>query len=273
MSKTIGIIQARMGSHPLPGKILAPLAGRPLIAQLWARVGQARVDDWWLATSAHPSDDVTEAWGFELGLRVFRGEEHDVLSRFLAIGSETGADWIVRVTADNPFTDAAAIDTLIEARNAKKAQAARADLVRYRGGLTLEPAKSGAETSGATSSAHSSPHLPIGYGVELARLASLERAAEIIKPDEFHHRVHVTSWLSAEGGVLEVPAPEDWPDRPNWRWTVDTYEDLAMARCAFRVFGCEAPTIDYPTMVARLDAHPEIPAMNDHLRQKRLEEG
>lgn len=59
--KTIGIIQARMGSERLPGKILAPLGGRPLLAQLCSRIRPARVDEWWLATTSDPADDVTEA--------------------------------------------------------------------------------------------------------------------------------------------------------------------------------------------------------------------
>lgn len=261
MSKTIGIIQARMGSERLPGKILAPLGGWPLLELLWLRVARARVDEWWLATSAHPSDDVTAAWGFELGLGVFRGEEQDVLSRFLAVGAKTGADWIVRVTADNPFLDARVIDALLDARDDKSEQAARADLLQHRGGLPLPTLERG------------TPHLPVGYGVELARRSALERAASQIPPDASHHRVHVTSWLASQGGVLEIPTPADWPDRGSWRWTVDTVEDLAMARSAFHLFGSEAAEIDYPDMVARLDAQPEIPAMNAHVRQKALEQG
>lgn len=84
----------------------------PLIAQLCARTRRARVNECWLATSSDPADDVTEAWRFELGLRVFRGESRDVLSRFLAIGAEAGAEWIVRLCADNPFLDAKRIDIL-----------------------------------------------------------------------------------------------------------------------------------------------------------------
>jgi spore coat polysaccharide biosynthesis protein SpsF len=268
MGTTIGIIQARMGSERLPGKILAPLGGRPLLDRLVSRIERARVAQWWLATSEHPSDDVTAAWGFELGLRVFRGAERDVLSRFLAIAAETGAEWLVRVTADNPFLDARLIDHLLDARDAKSEAAGGADLVRHRGGIQLPAA-----TNATVAAEPVSPHLPIGYGVELARRAALETAAQAIPSDAFHHRVHVTSWLASQGRVLEVPTPADWPDRGRWRWTVDTDADLAMARSAFRLFGYEATSIDYPTMVARLDAQPEIPALNAHVRQKALEAG
>jgi len=287
LGKTIGVIQARMGSERLPGKIIAPLGGRPLLAQLVSRIGPARVDEWWLATSSDPADDVTEAWGFELGLRVFRGEHDDVLSRFLAIGNEADAEWILRVTADNPFLDAKLINVLLDARDGSE-ESKHADVIRLRGGLPLcaqnpEPElKSDTET---TSLPTTSPGLPLGYGVELVRLSALERADKEIPEDQFHHRVHVTSWLAANrspngagihsvsGRFCDVPTPAGWPDRSDWRWTISTYEDLAMARSAFRVFGLETATIDYPTMVAHLDAHPEIAAMNRHIDPKALEEG
>ncbi len=272
MGKTIGVIQARMKSERLPGKILAPLGGRPLLAQLCARVCPARVDEWWLATTSDPADDVMEAWGFELGLRVFRGERRDLLSRFLMIGTEAGADWIVRVIADNPFLDASLIDMLIDALGGSD-DAKRADVIELRGGILL-----GQESKACDGRSTMSPGLPLGYAAELIRRSALERADKEIPPDQSHHRLHVTSWLRTgqgrdETAICEVPTPDTWPNRPDWRWTVDTYEDLAMARSAFRVFGLEAAVIDYPTMVARLDAHPEISGMNQHIDRKSLEDG
>lgn len=268
MGGTIGIIQARMGSERLPGKILAPLAGRPVLGLLVDRIRNARVDEWWLATSSDPADDVTEAWGFELGLRVFRGHPTDVLSRFVAIGQETGVDWMIRATADNPFLDAPVVDCLIETRDQDE-RAKRADAIRLEGGLPLSSGSGGLETSGP----ERSPRLPIGYGVELVRRSALAQAQQEIPANEPHHRVHVTSWLYARARVESFPTPPGWPDRPDWRWTLDTYEDLAMARSAFRAFGPCADTIDYPAMVAQLDEHPEIVAMNRHIPQKSLEEG
>lgn len=251
-----------MGSERLPGKILAPLGGRPALALLVGRIRAARVDDWWLATSSDPADDVTEAWGFELGLRVFRGDPTEVLQRFLAVGAETRADWLVRVTGDNPFLDAPVIDRLIEARDDCEAAKA-AELLRLHGGLPVE----------TEDGVRSAPRLPLGYGVELVRRDALERADRAIPAAEPWHRVHVTSWLAAHGRIHEAPTPVDWPDRPGWRWTIDTYEDLAMARSAFRLFGERGLAIDYPEMVRRLDVHPEITAMNAHVAQREVEDG
>lgn len=253
MAKTVGIIQARMRSERLPGKILSPLCGRPLLALLATRVARARVAEWWLATTSDPADDVTEAWGFELGLRVFRGHATDVLSRFLAVADETGADWLVRATADNPFVDAPLVDALVDARDevlgAKTAGVEGIESFRPRGGR------------------------PVGYGVELVRADALRRASAAIPANQGFHRSHVTSWLTVNGRLESVALPESWPLRGEWRWTIDTYEDLAMARSAFRLFGSEAATIDYPAMVRLLDGMPEIAAMNAHIVQKKLEEG
>ncbi|MEZ4332218.1 MAG: NTP transferase domain-containing protein [Myxococcota bacterium] len=271
MTKTVCIIQARMRSERLPGKILAPLGGRPLLALLATRIARAKVDERWLATSSDPADDVTEAWGFELGLRVYRGHPTDVLSRFLAVAEETGADWLVRVTADNPFLDAPLIDALIAERDALAERAIKKEAVAVEVGIAA---------GGGEDQAVLTPDLirpaagrPIGYGVELVQADALRRAARAIPTTAFHHRVHVTSWLSVHGRIQSVALPAEWPSRPSWRWTVDTYEDLAMARSAFRLFASEAATIDYPTMVRLLDGVPEIAAMNAHIAQKKLEEG
>jgi spore coat polysaccharide biosynthesis protein SpsF len=245
----VGIIQARLGSSRLPAKILAPLAGRPLLALLAERLAGARVDEWWLATTRGPEDDVTAAWGEAIGLRVQRGERDDVLSRFTAIVRERRPDWIVRVTADDPFADAGLVNLLLGA---------------------LGEAEKGAGWVGI---AGASRLLPLGYGAELARAAELLASEREIPAAEPWHRTHVLSWLRSRSQPCLAPAPADWPARPGWRWTIDTPEDLAMARGAFALFGARAASLSYPEMVARLDAHPEVAGANLHVRQKAVEEG
>jgi spore coat polysaccharide biosynthesis protein SpsF (cytidylyltransferase family) len=71
--------------------------------------------EWWLATSDRPADSVTAAWGEDLGLEVWRGDEQDVLSRFIGIAGAAQPDWVVRATADDPFTDGAIVPALVEA--------------------------------------------------------------------------------------------------------------------------------------------------------------
>ncbi|MDP6980056.1 MAG: NTP transferase domain-containing protein [Myxococcota bacterium] len=248
----IGIIQARMGSSRLPGKILAPIVGRPMLEVIAQRLRASRVSQWWLATSDQPSDDVTEAWGHSLGLRVYRGDQDDVLSRFTAILREERPEWMVRVTGDNPFVSGEAVDLLLDARDEAGKEL---PLIEFAG----DP--------------KDRRTLPLGFGPQLARAdAVLESEAEI-PAQEAHHRAHVVSWLARDCDPKVCPVPGDWPARPGWRFTVDTSRDLAMARSAFALFGPRALCISYPEMVRALDPHPEIIEMNAGVEQKALEAG
>lgn len=243
--RVLGIVQARCASTRLPAKVLAPLAGRPLLALLASRLAPARVDEWWLATTVHPGDDVVAAWGESIGWRVFRGSTDDVLSRFAAITAERRPEWVVRVTADDPFVDAGIVDRLLAATPAQPPSVA---MVGAQRGV-----------------------LPLGYAPQVARGEAVLRAAR--EAHEPHHRAHVLSWVEGNARRHAVPLPPEWPGRPEWRWTVDTPDDLAMARAAFESFGARATEIDYDGMVRVLDANPAIAARNAHVRQKALEEG
>lgn len=243
--RVVGIVQARCASTRLPAKVLAPLAGKPLLAMLAARLAPARVDEWWLATTVRADDDVVAAWGESIGWRVFRGSVDDVLSRFAAIAAERRPEWVVRVTADDPFVDAGIVDHLLEATPAQPP------------GIAMVGAQSGV--------------LPLGYAPQVARGEAILCAAR--ETHEAHHRSHVLSWVEERARRHAVPLPPEWPPRPEWRWTVDTPDDLAMARAAFERFGAHAAEIGYAGMVCALDADPAIAARNAHVRQKALEEG
>jgi spore coat polysaccharide biosynthesis protein SpsF len=249
MAGVIGIIQARLSSNRLPGKILAPIGGHPLLAVLVERLRPARIGEWWLATSRDPRDDLTASWGEELGLRVHRGDLEDVLSRFTAITRERRPEWIARVTADDPFIDGALVNALLEGLADAEKEAALVGI--------------GGEE----------PTFPLGYGAELARASALLSSESEIPEDQGWHRSHVLSWVRSHSPTHRVPAPADWPPRPAWRWTVDTPADLKMTRAAFELFGRRWPSIGYAEMVEALDAHPEITAINREVRQKELTEG
>ena len=78
-----------------------------------SRLASASVQEWWLATTREKEDDLTADWGEALGLHVFRGQVDDVLSRFTGIITERKPDWIVRVTADDPFMDGAFLNRML----------------------------------------------------------------------------------------------------------------------------------------------------------------
>src|SRR3974390_72035 len=106
--RTVAIIQARMGSSRLPGKVLADLAGRPAIAWV-TRAARAvlGIDDVWIATSTAATDDVIAAWCQANGVAVHRGPENDVLGRYAGAAKASGADVVVRITGDCPLLDPA----------------------------------------------------------------------------------------------------------------------------------------------------------------------
>src|SRR5579871_1628792 len=104
--KTVAVIQARMGSRRLPGKVMKNLGGAPALA--WAvRAAQAAqgIDEVWIATSEVATDDVVADWAVKNRVPVHRGSEHDVLARYLGAAKASSADVVVRLTADCPFAD------------------------------------------------------------------------------------------------------------------------------------------------------------------------
>jgi spore coat polysaccharide biosynthesis protein SpsF len=112
---TVAIIQARMGSTRLPGKVLKRLGAHTMLAYLVDRVSCARtLDGIVLATTTEEADDVIVCEGMKLGVPIFRGSETDVLERYVKAARAFRAGIVVRVTADNPFTDPQSIDRAVE---------------------------------------------------------------------------------------------------------------------------------------------------------------
>lgn len=246
--KAVGIVQARMGSSRLFGKILHPLQGLPLLAVLATRLQGSEVLSWWLATTRQREDSLTASWAKAFGWKVHQGSTQDVLSRFTSILRRENAQLVVRITADDPFTDAAVVNLMLR-------QAA--DMPGDKCLLAASPGRI----------------LPLGYAPAVARTESLLQAESEIPAGQDHHRSHVVSWLVDKEEAQEFEPPAHWPDRSKWRWTVDTIEDARMAQAAFSLFGHKWPFISYPEMAGLLDQNPEITLINAGVRQKSLSMG
>jgi spore coat polysaccharide biosynthesis protein SpsF len=112
---TVAVIQARMGSTRLPGKMLFGLGGRPVIQRVIQRVSAADlVDEIVVATSDHPRDDAIEQYADQSGVTVFRGSESDVLGRVYAATRPFDPDIVVRICGDCPLIDPALVDAVVD---------------------------------------------------------------------------------------------------------------------------------------------------------------
>ena len=233
MTKTVAIIQARMTSTRLPGKVLADLCGRPMLAHMLARVARARrLDAIWVATTTNAADDPVAQLCQSLSVPVFRGSESDVLGRYALAAAQTQADVVMRLTADCPMMDPVLIDEAVHAFTA----------VSYD------------YFSNAIRRTY-----PDGLDLEIFSRATLDEADQ--KSRLPFQREHVTPYMRT-GAYKDVPtgnfrvgqmlAPADFG---HLRWTVDTAEDLAHVRRLVRDLPAEYTWMD---AIALLTRRPEL---------------
>lgn len=198
------IVQARMGSSRLPGKVLMELAGHPMLGLLLDRLDRRPagvVGEVVVATSELVGDDPVADYCLERGTPVVRGPEQDVLGRYLAALDAHPADHVVRITADCPLTDPALVRDVVE--------------------LHLR--------RGADYSCNVLPRtFPRGLDVEVVRSAALrEAAAESSDSDE---REHVTPFVYRRPERFALANLRSGDDLGDLRWTVDTRDDLDLLR-------------------------------------------
>ncbi len=207
--KTVLIIQARMQSSRLPGKVLMPLSGKPMLEWVITRAEQSQViNDCMVATTVDAADDPIEHWCAENEVPVYRGSQFDVLDRYYHAAQQAGADVIIRVTADCPLIDPALIDRLF-AFYVKE----QADFAANR----LPPPW------------HRT--YPIGLDAEIVSMDMLEMAWK--NAEEKYEREHVMPWFYDTPGRCKVSILDNPEDYGMHRWTVDTPEDYAMMQTLF----------------------------------------
>lgn len=225
--KRVVIVQARTGSSRLPGKVLADLAGRPMLAQQLRRLKRcAHADDIVVATSADVQDTPVVDIARAEGVRWFRGDERDVLGRFAAAAREAGADIVARITADCPLVDPGVTDAVIERVTTRLGDVDYASNVlrrTYPRGLDAEA-------------------MP---GDVLVRTARLGRSAE--------SREHVTWFIYRERPELFVlSSVEDAADNSDLQWSVDTAGDLERVRRIYLELGLGDADRPYDEILAHV---------------------
>ena len=234
----IVIIQARMGSTRLPGKVLLPINGSPMLQGMVERLRSCKeTPPIILATTTLKKDDVLADLAHKMGVSVFRGSEDDVLDRFAQAASSTSADSIVRLTADCPLIDPAMVDTALNLF-----YNARVDYLSNTIRRTY----------------------PRGLDIEIFTREALIRAAEkaTLKGDREHvtqYIVHHPTLFHLGGFVTEV-------DLSSWRLTVDTKEDFAVVEHFLESLGS---AVSFESIKKLVHLHPEWRKINEGVHQKR----
>lgn len=233
----LAIVQARVSSSRLPGKVLRPLMGRAMILCEMERLSRSTcIDKIVLATSEDESDDPLVETARSAGYAVFRGSLNDVLGRYYACAKASGAEHIVRITGDCPLIDPAVVDEVI---------------ARHLG-----------EGNDYTSNTLGEATYPDGLDTEVMRFAALERAhTEAWLPSE---REHVTQYivkhpeLFKEGG-LRFPGES----LGHLRWTVDEPEDFLFVKSLYERLYPKRKDFAMRDILDLLAKNPELTHLNE----------
>jgi spore coat polysaccharide biosynthesis protein SpsF len=243
--KVVAIVQARMGSTRLPGKVLRPIAGKPLIWHVVHRLRRCKsLDAIVIATSEDFRDDPIEWFCQEENVEIVRGPEEDVLQRFALAAEKSQADVIVRVTCDAPFLDAAFIDHLVQA------------LIAQGGDYVLvEP--------GA---------LCAHEGVDPFSRRALDKLVAEAADDQVA-REHVSGYFKQHPDFVDIvyAAPDPRLAHKGARLTVDTPDDLAFIEALHGRMEAKAGEASLADLLLLLEHEPKLKTINAHVRQKPLQ--
>lgn len=244
--KPVIILQARMGSTRLPGKVLMDIGGQTMLARVVNRARHAKtVKTLVVATTTSRRDNVIVHHARSLGVDAFRGDEEVVLNRYYEAAKFYNADVVVRITADCPLIEPEIIDMVVTTFLDAQPQANFAANILQR-------------------------TYPMGLDVEVASFATLERAwREAKKP---YQRIHVFPYIYENPDRFNLVSITDVHDNSWMRWTVDTEKDLEFIRVVYCRLGND-DAISWHEVMALLEREPELLEINKHERQKTLEEG
>ena len=229
---TVGIIQARMGSTRLPGKVLYPLAGRPALWHVVTRLRECKnIDDIVLATTTNSEDDQIEAWCADHDVACFRGSAQDVLDRYYQAAKQFHASHIVRITADCPLIDPAIVDEVVQ---------------EFRNGHYHIYGLGGEFPDGLDCEAFTFPALEAAW-----RLAC--RASD---------REHVTPFLYKHPGQFRTGHLEKFVGLSHHRWTLDEKADLIFLQEVFTKLFSDSRMITTQDVLALLTREPHLITLN-----------
>ncbi len=262
--KVVAIIQGRMSSSRLPGKILADIAGQPMLTRVYTRTSRAQtLDEVIFATTTDTSDDPVAEYCDFSGIPFTRGSQFDVLDRYYLTALQAKADVVVRITADCPVIDPALIDNVVRAVSSDQSAV---DFAANR----LPPPWTRT--------------YPIGLDVEACTFKVLKKAWK--EAQETQHREHVMPYFY-EGVKLStisrqlsegtssrgfrVALLNHVTDFGDYRWTVDTLEDLEFMRQVYSHFNGR-DDFTWKEVLDLVHDKPELMQINSGIKHKTLKD-
>jgi len=233
-NKNLCLIQARMASTRLPGKVLMDLKGKTVLERLIERVRRAKkIDKIVVATTIDKKDDAIAAVCEKIGVDYFRGSETDVLDRYYQAAKKFGCQNIIRITGDCPLIDPTVVDQVIEFYEQENLDYA----------ANTNP-----------------PTYPDGLDTEIFSMAALEKAWREAKLPS--NREHVTVYIWQHPELFKQKFLKNAVDLSAKRWTLDNPEDYEFIKKVYDALYPAKPDFTMNDILEFLKANPEIETIN-----------
>ncbi len=249
--KTVAIVEARMGSSRLPGKVLMDIGGVPALKLLCERLASCRrIDDIVIATSVSAADQAIENFGKDNDIKVFRGSEEDVLGRVAGAAEFAGADVIVEITGDCPLMDTEVVDHVT--------------------GYFLDHYPEYDYVTNIGYVANQKREIPIGMDVRVFTYKDLKHISEIT--DDPEDREHVSLYFFRTGKdtykLKSLPIPDKWKRDYPVRIALDTEDDLNFIRTLYDGLKKQNSASGLSEILRYTDMNSEILKLNSEVVQK-----
>lgn len=242
--KTVAIIQARMGSTRLPGKVMMKISGKTVLEHVITRVKQSKlIDEIIIATTVKLDDDAIVEESKRLEVKYYRGSEEDVLSRYYYAAEKNNADVIIRITSDCPLIDPHIIDKIIKFYKENKYEIVT---------------NAGSDLSQRT--------YPRGLDTEVFSFRQLEYA--FMKATEKYQREHVTPYIYENYDKIHYYKNDK--DYSKHRWTLDTEEDFELITIIYDELYKKQHDFYFGNIIGLFERKPELFNINSNIEQKKL---
>lgn len=240
----VASIEARMTSTRLPGKILMPCVGKPMLELLVERVKQSKyIEDIMIATTTNNTDDMTVDCAKRLGIGYYRGSEEDVVGRVTEAMTEAKADIVVQLTGDCPLLDWNVIDQLIRLYMFNNFDYVSNTLIRS---------------------------YPRGLDVQITSLKVLQESLHIARDLPQHEHVYLSVYENPDKFKLFNLIASSELCRPDLRWTLDTQDDFNFIDAIYNHFYKKNPAFTSREIISYLEKYPEIVELNRDVQQKKV---